>query len=290
MARRRVKVGLSLGGGGVRGLAHIGVIKTLEKDFPIDMISGTSMGALVGANYALTRDIYALEKTLLEIANRKEIREIEKLINSGSPQEEKKIILQSLVSFVKNMYLYNLRAIKRWVFSGREIFWIFDALGLNVDFSQLQIPFTCTAVDLRNGEEVILSKGNLKDAVLASVSLPGVFPPVKMDDKMLVDGGIVCSVPVDAVRGMGADLVVAVFVEAQIGYSKPLGSGLDIMFQADAIRAFKLSELKAKSADFIIYPDVGRMSWAEFSRAQECIRAGEKAAQKAKPKLEILLK
>ena len=290
MNKKGFKVGLALGGGGVRGLAHIGVIKALGEDIPIDILAGTSMGALIGAEYALKPDIYALEKTILELVERKEVREIEKMISSNAPAQERKLIIESLVSFVKKLYVFNLRAIKKWVFSGKEISWIFDALGLNVDFSEAKVPFSCMAVDLRTGEEVVMDKGNIKEAVLASVSLPGVFPPVKKDKKLLVDGGIVCSVPVDAAVQMGADFIISVVVEAQVDYTKKLGNGLDIMFQADAIRAYKLCELKIQASDVIIYPEVGMMSWADFSRAAECIKAGEKAAEKLKPQIIQLIK
>ena len=285
-----ISIALALGGGGVRGLAHIGVLRSLAKDIPINMIVGTSMGALVGAQYALEPDIDKIEERLLQILDRKEIKEIENLIGAHDVVEEKKLIIQGLLSFVKKIYLLNLRAIRRWIFSGREIAWIFNNLGLDVDFKKVKIPFCCLAIDLRTGDEIILDKGNIKEAVLASVSLPGVFPPVKKANWLLVDGGVVSSVPVDAARQMGADLVIAVGVEAGIDYNKKLGNGLDIMFQADAIRTYKLSELKLNTADIAIRPAVGHISWASFSRALECIKAGEKAADKIKPQIIELIK
>ncbi len=285
-----VKVALALGGGGVRGMAHIGIIRSLQKDIPISMIAGTSMGALVGAQYALNPDIELIENKMMKILERKEIKEIENLISRHNAVEEKKLIIQTLLSFVKKMYLLNLRAIRRWIFSGKEISRIFDKLGLDVDFKKVKIPFSCVSVDLRTGEEVILHKGNIKEAVLASVALPGVFPPVRKGDRLLVDGGIISSVPVDAARAMGADIVVAVGVEAQVDYNKKLGNGLDIMFQADAIRAYKLAQIKLDFADIVIYPKVGNISWASFSKAGACIKAGEKAAEKIKPELIELIK
>ncbi|MBU0635042.1 MAG: patatin-like phospholipase family protein [Candidatus Omnitrophica bacterium] len=280
-----VKVVLALGGGGVRGLAHIGILRALSKDIPISMIAGTSMGAVVGALYALNLDTEEVEKKLFEILEKKEIKEIERLISGHNVVEEKKIIIQRLLTFVKKMYLLNLRAIKRWIFSGREINSIFDELGFDIDFKKLKIPFSCMSVDLRTGDEVIMNKGNLKEAILASISLPGVFPPVKKGNRLLVDGGVICSVPVDAAKEMDADLVIAVGVESAIDYNKKLGNGFDIMFQADAIRAYKINEMKLKTADLIILPEVGHISWASFSQAPECIKAGEKAAEKMKPQI-----
>lgn len=286
----KIKIVLALGGGGVRGLAHIGVIKALEKYTTIDMIAGTSMGAMVGAQYALNPNILAIEERMISIMNRKEVKQIENMISGYSPEEEKKVIIKELFTFVKRMVLFNLRAIKRWVFSGKEINWIFKHLGIDVDFNKTKIPFCCTSMDLRTGDEIVSKQGNIKDAVLASVSLPGVFPPVKSGKRLLVDGGIIGSVPVDAARAMGADIVIAVGVEAQVDYNKKLGNGMDIMFQADAIRAYWLSDLRLKGADIVLYPDVGKMSWASFSKARECIKAGFDITEKMKPQILALIK
>ncbi|MBU1042802.1 MAG: patatin-like phospholipase family protein [Candidatus Omnitrophica bacterium] len=290
MNKNKLKIGLALGGGGVRGLAHIGVIKALEKHISIDIIAGTSMGAMVGAQYALNPDSQAIEERMLSLVDHKEIKEIEKMIGGYSPEEEKKVIVKELFTFVKRMLLFNIRAIKRWVFSGKEIDWIFEYLGIEHDFSQLKIPFCCTSMDLRTGDEIISQGGSIKQAVLASVSLPGVFPPVKVGERLLVDGGIIGSVPVDAVKAMGADIVIAVGVEAQVDYNKKLGNGMDIMFQADAIRAYWLSDLRIKGADIAIYPDVGKISWAAFSRGEECIKAGEDIAEKMLPQILEIIK
>ncbi len=282
--RSRIKVALALGGGGVRGTAHIGVIRALAEFLPIDIIAGTSMGAIIGAMYALNPDIDAVEKRLLSLLEHQQLRDIERLI-AAHAYEEKKLIIEALLSFFKRMYLLNLRAIKRWVFSGKELAFIFDHCGLDTDFSNIKLPFSCMTVDLRTGEEVILDSGNMREAVSASVALPGVFPPVRRGRRLLIDGGIVSSVPVEAARAMGADFVIGIGVEAAIDYDKKLGNGLDIIFQADAIRASKLAEMRLQTADCVIRPDVGHVSWANFSRAEECIREGEKAAREVIPEI-----
>ncbi|MCK4994784.1 MAG: patatin-like phospholipase family protein [Candidatus Omnitrophica bacterium] len=289
---KKIKVALALGGGGVRGLAHIGVIKALlDVGVDIDMIAGTSMGAMIGAQYALNPNIHDIERRMMSMLDRKEVKAIEQLISGYSPSDEKKLIINSLFSFVKQMVLVNVRAIKRWVFSGKDIAWLFDHLDIDTDFKKVKIPFCCTSVDLRTGEEVIISKGSVKEAVLASASLPGVFPPVKSGKRLLVDGGIIGSVPVEAARAMGADVIIAVGVEAQVDYNKKLGNGLDIMFQGDAIRAWHLSDIRIKGADVIIYPEVGDISWATFSKANDCMKAGEEATKKMKDQiLEIIEK
>ncbi|MFH2138316.1 MAG: patatin-like phospholipase family protein [Candidatus Omnitrophota bacterium] len=285
-----VKIALALGGGGVRGLAHIGIIRALEKIIPIDMIAGTSMGAIIGALYAINPNIDEAEKKVWELVERKEVKEIETLIKGHSPSEDKKLIIQGLLTFVKKIYLLNVRAVKRWMFSSKDLAAIFDQLHLDHDFKSTKIPLSCVCVDLRTGDEIVLNKGSIREAVLASVALPGVFPPVKKGNRLLADGGVITSVPVDAARAMNADIVIAVGVEAQVDYNKKLGNGFDIMFQADAIRAYKLAEIKLKSADLAIRPQVGHISWASFSQAKECILAGEKAAQKMQPQIMELIK
>ncbi|MCG2703517.1 MAG: patatin-like phospholipase family protein [Candidatus Omnitrophica bacterium] len=290
MEKNPVKIALALGGGGVRGLAHIGIIKSLQKDIPLSMIAGTSMGAMVGAYYALHAEVATLEKKIIKIIEKKDIKEIERIIGSDNPGGEKKLIAQTLLTLVKRIYLLNLRAIKRWVFSGKEIYWVFDELGLNVDFNQVKIPFCCMSVDLRTGDDIMLNEGNIKEAILASTALPGVFPPLKKGNRLLIDGGITGSVPVAAAKSMAADIVIAVGVEARVDYNKILGNGLDMMFQADAIRADKLTGLRMKEADVQIYPEVWHISWASFSRARECIKAGEEAAEKAKPQIFELIR
>ncbi|MCM8812630.1 MAG: patatin-like phospholipase family protein [Candidatus Omnitrophica bacterium] len=285
MGEKDLKIGLALGGGGARGFAHIGVLKALASEFPIHCVAGTSMGALVGGCFAHRPDVHLLEQHLVGVCERPGLKSIENLISGETFAEGKELILQALMSFVKKFYLLNLRMMRRWLFSGREIADIFDELGLNVDFRALALPFACTAVDLRSGEEFLLTKGNVKNSILASVALPGVFPPCKRGERLLVDGGVVGSVPVRAARALGADIVIAVAVDPYIPYIRKLGTGLDILFQTDAIRARALNALILEEADFVISPDVASISWAAFSRARECVRAGERAAEKLKPEI-----
>ena len=285
-----IKVAVALGGGGVRGLAHIGVLRALGKITSISSISGTSMGAIVGALYSLNPDIDRVEEKVKKILEHNEVKEIEKLIKGHSPAEEKRLIIQGLLTFVKKMYLLNVRAIKRWIFSSKDVAHIFKELELDRDFKEVKIPLSCVSVDLRTGDEIVLSKGSIQEAVLASVALPGVFPPVKKGKMLLVDGGVITSVPVDAARAMKPDIVIAIGVEAQIDYNKKLGNGFDIMFQADAIRANKLAEIKLGMADLVIRPKVGSISWASFSNAQDCIEAGEKATERMRFKILSLIK
>jgi len=211
--RKKFKVVLALGGGGVRGLAHIGVLKVFEREkIPIDLIVGTSMGAVIGGAYALSKDSFYLERKVLELLKKKPIAKLEALAGESRP-EEKRMIVEGLVSFVKDLLLWNLKGIKRSMGNGAEIKEIVRELVEKESFSQTKIPFACIACDLKTGDEVILNKGKLADAVMASSSVAAVFPPVKLGERLLIDGGITSEVPTEAASKLGADFIV----QPQIG-------------------------------------------------------------------------
>lgn len=264
----------------MRGLAHIGVFKVLEREkIPIDFIVGASMGAVIGASYALSADSSTLEEKMLGLLKREEIAKLEALAAESRP-EEKKMIIEGLTSFVKDLLLWNLKGIKRWIANGAEIKSLVKESVEDADFSQTKIPFACVACDLKTGEEVILDKGRMVEAVMASSAVAAVFPPVQLGERLLVDGGIISEVPVEAACKLGADFVLAVNVGSQVFHDK-FRHGMDILFQTDEIRSYELTRLKLKLADFVITPGVQRISWAAFSKGEECIYEGEKAAEEA---------
>jgi NTE family protein len=172
------KIGLALGSGSVRGFAHIGVLKVLEEEkVPIDFIAGTSIGALIGAAYASGLNARLLEKIALSTEWR------------------------SLVDFTVP---------KTGFIAGREVEKYIARIIEYKNFSELNIPLNIVATDISKGEKVIFDKGNVAKAVRASISIPGVFKPVKLDKKELVDGGLVDPIPVDVVKEMGAAKIIAV--------------------------------------------------------------------------------
>jgi len=273
---KKFKVGLALGGGGVRGLVHIGVLKIFERaHIPIDIIVGTSMGAVIGGSYALLGQSFTLEEKVLELLKRDEIARLEFLAAESRPEEKRKIV-EGLITFVKELLLWNLKGIKRWIANGAEIELLVRELVEEADFSQTRIPFACVACDLKTGEEIILKEGKMAEAIMASSSVPGVFPPVEIKGKLLVDGAMTSEVPVEAARKFGADFVIAVNAESKIFHSK-FRHGMDILFQSDEIRSHELIRLKLKMADFVIQPWIENISWAAFSKGEQCIREGEKA-------------
>ena len=171
--KRRPKIGLALGSGAARGLAHIGIIKALkEKNIPIDMIAGSSMGALVGACYARSGEITDLEEIVLRM-------DWKQLARLADP---------------------NLALLFKGVIHGKKVKEILRTLIGDVEFKDLKIPLAVVATDVSTGEEMIIKEGSVIEAVRASVSIPAIFMPVKLNNRFLMDGGIVNPVPVNVVK------------------------------------------------------------------------------------------
>jgi NTE family protein len=250
MAKERKKIGLALGGGGAKGLAHIGVIKILEKyGIPIDFIAGTSMGALVGGWYAAHRNVQSLEKIFFEI-------------------DENEILSVRKVARKKDGILFSDKLVIKDLddgFYGRRI-------------EDLSIPFKAIATDVVSGEEVILDKGDLYEAINASIALPIVFKPVRIDGRILMDGGFANPVPADVVRKMGADYVIAVDVSSkwlnvEDEATKPQKIS-SLVSKAFSALEYQIAQRILKDADIIIRPAVLGYDWRDFYKAKEIIGKG----------------
>lgn len=284
-----MKIGLALGGGGVRGMAHIGVLEAFhESGIEVDLIAGTSMGAVVGASYCLNKDVERVKNELLRLVRGREIMILERL-SAPTPEKEKIILIESLATFVKELYLWNMRAVKKWLIDNSKIAVDIEKLVQGKEFKDLNLPFFAVACDLKTGREIILSEGKLKDALLASIAVPGVFNPIYKGDLILVDGGIISLTPINACRGKGADFVIAVDVAEAI-VSRQFTNGMEMIFQSDLITQYELNRLNLEKADFVIAPDVKQVSWGQFSLSEECINKGREAAQKVVSEIKFLLK
>jgi NTE family protein len=288
MANKK-KIGLVLGGGGARGLAHIGVIRQLEKAGIVpDIIVGASMGAVIGGAYALFADAEILEKKVLELVKNKDLSKLESLA-APRTEEEKEIVFQRLATFVSKLLLWNLRAVKGSITDGIKIKEIINRLIDAKKFSETKIKFACTAIDINWGKEVLFTEGFLSDAIFASISIPGVFPPIKQGDKMLVDGGIINMVPVAVAEKLGADITIAIDASLDIKPTE-FKHGHDILFRTEMIKEKEIGELKMQSADIIIRPDVGGYSWARFSKIGSIIKEGDKAAKEKISEIKKVIK
>ena len=278
MAKEKLKVGLALGGGGARGLAHIGVLKVLEKEnIPIDLITGTSMGAIIGAAYALEKRIIDLEKIAEKYSK---LSEFNIDLSFGEKErKDKPFFLKKMSDFLKKGYILNLELRRKYLNDGTEIKKIIRELVDDKTFEDTKIPFAAIAADLVKGEKLVINRGKLFDALLASASIPGMFPPVILDKKILVDGGIVDVVPIEAAQSLGANFVIGVNVGQTIKKRVEFDNAVEIFFRSDSITSAELRKLQLSFADVVITPKVGRFHWSDFSKPEQCIREGEIAAQ-----------
>jgi len=278
VAKKKLKVGLALGGGGARGLAHIGVLKVLEREnISIGLITGTSMGAIIGGAYALKKDISAIEKIAEKYSKISEFN-----IDFSFSEKERKdkpFFLKKMSDFLKRGYMLNLELRKKYINDGEGLKKIIKDLVGDKAFTDTKIPFAAVAADLVKGEKVIIKKGKLFDALLASASIPGMFPPVILDKKILVDGGIVDVVPIEAAQSLGASFVIGVNVSQTLKKRVEFNNAVEIFFRSDSITSSELRKLQLSFADVVITPKVGRFHWSDFSKPEQCVREGEIAAQ-----------
>lgn len=276
------KVGLALGGGGVRGLAHIGVLRVLEREgIEIDLIVGTSAGALIGGAYAAgmtLREITAKVDSYLKSPEFEEsaIKSIGMAFSPGP-----KSIFQKVRNFTRNQY-YLVRALfGRSILPSKEFQSIINYLLPDIDIRDTRIPFRAVSTDLITGGQIVLSEGPLREAVLASSSVPGAAEPVRMGRWLLADGGVTSLVPVEATRQAGADVVIAVMVDRDLPVESDIATARDVLYRAGEITANALEATELQTADVIIRPAVGDLHWTDFSRCKDMIRVGEEAAGSA---------
>lgn len=274
------KICLALGGGAARGLAHLGALKVFEDaKVPIHMIAGTSLGAMIGGMYATQPDasywMGRVEQFLRSFISRKTRLEfIQKL---EEPTSNHRGFFGDMAFLLRKGYFWGVTATKSAFISEKEYQNLIYPLIPDIRIEQTRIPFSCVATDIRNGQRFMYASGPLRTAVSASCALPGIFPPVDDNGKLLVDGGWVERVPVLCAREMGADIVIAIDVSSDVAKFEDK-SGLDIVLRADAVTRIYLNEILVRGADVVIHPTVGDTHWADFSKPRELFKQGEAAA------------
>ncbi len=278
---REPKIGLALGGGAARGLAHLGVLKVFEDaQIPIHLITGTSLGALIGGLYASQPDaaywMTRVEQYLRSFRSRR--ARLEFISRLEQPENNHHGFFSDMAFLIRKGYFWGVTATKSAFIGEQEYADLINPLIPDIDIAETKIPFGCVATDIRNGKRHVYTSGRLRTAVSASCALPGIFPPVKDNGMLLVDGGWVERVPVYCAWDMGADIVIAVDVSSDVPPVFDDKSGLDIILRADAVSRIYLNELLAGEADVLIHPEVGTMHWADFSNPRNLYKQGETAA------------
>jgi len=277
----RKKVGLVLSGGGAKGVAHIGVLKVLERaGIPVDYIAGTSMGSIVGGLYSIGYDAEMLD-SLVKKQNWSFLLS-DRVYRYNLPFSQKETDEKYLVSIP--MIGGRRIQVPSGFISGQNIYNLFSELTIgyhdSLSFLTLPIPFSCVAANVVNGKEVVLNKGNLPLAMRSSMAIPGVFAPVRLDSMLLVDGGIANNFPTDVGLAMGADIIIGVDVSSELRKRDQLNSVLDILDQLTSFMGMDKYEDNIKLCDLYIKPDIVPYSAASFDpeAIDTLIRRGEEAA------------
>jgi NTE family protein len=278
---RRGKVCVVLGGGGARGLAHLGVLQVLEREgVPIDCLVGTSVGAVVGATYALDPD--ALAKTRQAIAyfhsDAFAGNAFKKIILKSDDVEQS--FLRGLLNTIRKGYIFSSLLRRQAIFPGEKLLEVISDLVPDKNFEDAVIPFAVPALDLCSGREVLLKQGSLRQAVFASSSLPGFFPPVRLNGMVLADAGVIGPVPVkSAIEAFQPSTVIAVDISSYLTDCELLARGLDVILRVESIACSRLNSAEISSADVVIRPEVGGKYWSDFSELEGLVNAGVVAAQ-----------
>jgi NTE family protein len=279
------RIGLALGGGGARGLAHIGILKVFEKEhLPIDILVGTSIGALVGGAYAAGISPDAIEKRVEEYLNSPEFQSSAiKAFEEAHEREGEEGLAQKIQNYFRNRFYMVQALLKPGILSNEDFEDTIDFFIPDIQIEDTQIPFRAVATDLVSGEQIVFSKGSLRHALVASCSVPGAVEPLKEGDMLLSDGGIICLVPISVARREGADIVVAVGVDRDICSGEALNNVIDIYYRASEIMSHELGDYELMDADVLIQPEVGNLHWSSFSQATHLIQEGERAAMEKLP-------
>jgi len=286
---KRPKIGLVLSGGGAKGFAHIGVLKVLEEaGIKIDYIGGTSMGSVIGGLYASGYNASQID-SIFKKTN------FDELINDYIPRSSKNFYgkkndeLYAIVLPFSNFRIGIPEALSKGMYNYN----LLSSLTRNVrhvrDFNKLPTPFLCIGTNIETGEEVLLNKGNLVQAMMASAAFPSLFTPVEIDGNLLVDGGVVNNYPIKEVRNMGADIIIGVDVQDDLMKRKNLKNATRILVQITNLQSIDKMKSKIKDTDVYIKPDIRDYGVVSFDKGEQIIRKGEEAAFAVYEKIKSLV-
>ncbi len=284
------KIGLALGGGGVRGFSHIGVLKVLEEEgIGIDLIVGTSVGALIGGAYASGQSPIDIQDKIANYIRSPEFDDSTLKSISLSLSNDDKNFFKKARTFVMNHLIFAQAFFKSSILPFHDFKSLIDHFLPDIDISETRIPLRVVSTDLISGNKIVFSQGSLRLAVLASCSVPGAVAPVRYGEWLLADGGITSLVPVHAAREAGADVVIAVEVDRDLQTNIRIETAKDVLFRSGEITANALENAELENADIIIRPNVGHLHWMDFTRAVSLFQAGEDAARESLEKINVSL-
>jgi len=285
--KKMLQVGVALGGGAARGLAHIGVLEVLEQaQIPMDVITGTSMGALVGGLYLVEGSASRLIERMRQFLASEAFQSapFERLRERRNNKENSGFFSTATAAIRKGfLYSYSLR--RQSIISEEVFSQLINSTLPDIRIQDLPRPFAAVSLDVISGKEVVWTKGSLRQAVLASSAIPGFFPPVKDRGRLLVDGNWTSPIPVRSARRLGADVVIAVDISRDAERQQDYQRGVNLILRANLLLIAALREMQLEEADLVLRPEVGHVHWADFGPAEELVDLGRKVARSHLDKL-----
>ena len=292
-AMHRPKICLVLSGGGARGAAHVGVLEALEKlRIPVDCIAGASIGAAIGGLYAAGMPSQTLERIL----NRTDVQAdmadnpLRDRLTFQAKQDQFKYLLRVELGYEDGHFFF-----PQGIVNGNDPGRILNVLSLALqpdqDFDKLPIPFRAVATDIETGDMVVMDHGDLAESMRASMAVPGIYPPVPIDNRLLVDGGVSRNLPIDVARKMGADIIIAVNIGTPLAQRGDLGDVFSVSLQVLKIfgnQNVADSVAQLTSHDVLLQPDMGDIGPTDFNRMGEAIKLGEQESYDVLSKLTSL--
>jgi NTE family protein len=284
---KNLKIGLALGGGGARGACHIGVLKSLERRGIIpDIISGTSAGSMIGAMYASQASAAIVEEKYTEHVNGEDFKDLGFRYIPNNEKDDS--VFSQVFKQMKNQYILMVSSTRKSLVKNERLAKAANNLFESNQFDDLKIPLIVTATDLISGKPMLYKAGNVVDAVVKSSSIPGFVEPTYIDNRMLLDGGIVFPTPVPPLVGK-CDFIIAVNISKAFNTSEEPDNIFEITNRARDISTLHLNSYLLKQSDFVISPEHEDVHWSAFDRTEEFIENGYNAAESEMEQLLIQL-
>jgi NTE family protein len=271
---------LVLGGGGARGLAHIGVLKALEKiDLIPSLIVGTSMGAVVGGMYSQLRSAEAVEKKIRKFLQGDFFKRIGLEQFSDTDRESSRSVWERFTAHLRQRYFFSKSVLGDGTFAQTTLLQSLKMLLEEGDIRDVSLRFAAVTSDLVSGEEHVYTSGSIITAVAASSAVPGIVAPLATGSRLFIDGTVTSTVPVPAASSLSKDPIIAVDVRRSLGSFENHRHGYEVVIRASEVTTRKLNDLHLQQAKIILKPDVGDIDWNEFHRINQCICAGERTVE-----------
>lgn len=284
---KNLKIGLALGGGGARGACHIGILKSLERNGIIpDVISGTSAGSMIGAMYASYANADIVEEKYTAHVNGEDFKDLGFRYIPNNEKDDS--VFSQIFKQIKNQYILMVSSNRKSIVKNERLTKAANNLFAHSQFNDLKIPLIVTATDLISGKPILYKSGNVVDAVVKSSSIPGFIEPTYIDNRMLLDGGIVFPTPVPPLVGE-CDFIIAINISKAFKTDDEPENIFEIMNRSRDISTLHLNSYLLNQSNFVISPKHENVHWSAFDKTKEFIQNGYNTAESEMEKLLIQL-